>query len=254
MSLALAGSLAACGSGGGGSADPKLAAACNDNLGVQDGFSQLFASIQGGPGNGPLSPADAAQVKENFPRLFAGPLDDIDKNAPAAIKSDLTAATAQLRNFGATADGSIFNNPDFKAQGLKIDNYFYDHCAGPKVAAVATEYKFTGLPDKVPAGVVQLKLTNSGKQEHEMLVLRRKPGVTESFDQILASGREEGQKKTEAVTQVSASPGKPDATVARLSPGQYIVICTVPEGTVGDKQGNGPPHFTMGMKKEFSVA
>jgi len=252
MSLVLAAGLAAC--GGGSSSDPKLVAACKDNLGVQEGFSQLFGSLEGGPGGGPLSPADAAQVKSNFPRLFAGPLDDIDKNAPKAIKSDLTAATAVLRKFGATADASIFENPDFKAQGLRINNYFYEHCAGPKVAGVATEYKFTGIPDKVPAGVVQLKLTNSGKQEHEMLVLRRKPGVTESFDQILASGREEGQKKTETVTQVSASPGKPDATVANLTPGQYIVICTVPEGTVGDKQGDGPPHFTMGMKKEFSVA
>ncbi len=252
MSLVLAAALAAC--GGGSSSDPKLVAACKDNLGVEDGFSQLFGSLEGGPGGGPLSPADAAQVKSSFPRLFAGPLDDIDKNAPNAIKSDLTAATAELRKFGATADGSIFNNPDFKAQGLKIDNYFYDHCAGPKVAAVATEYKFTGLPNKVPSGVVQLKLTNSGKEEHEMTVLRRKPGVNESFDQILASGRDGARTKTDTVTQVSASPGKPDATVARLTPGDYLIICSIPKGTVGDTQGDGPPHFTMGMKKEFSVA
>ncbi len=117
-----------------------------------------------------------------------------------------------------------------------------------------TDYKFSGLPDKLPAGVVQLKLTNSGKEDHEMLVLRRKPGVTESFDQILALPREQGMQKTEAVTEVSASPGKTDATVGRLTPGQYVIVCTVSKGTMGDTHGDGPPHFMLGMKKEVTVS
>jgi len=223
-------------------------------LDINDGFSELFSTIDGGPGNGPPSAAAIQQIQSTFPRVLAGPLDSVDKDAPEAIKSDVTAATAELRKFGTTGDGSVFDTPDFKARSLKIDNYFYDHCAGPKQAATAVEYKFNGLPEKLPAGVVQFRLTNSGKEEHEMLVLRRKPGVTESFDQILALPREQGMQKTEAVTEVSASPGKSDATVGRLTPGQYVVICTISKGTTGDKEGDGPPHFTLGMKKEITVS
>jgi hypothetical protein len=252
-SVALAGGLAACGGGSSGSSDPKLVAACKDNLDINDGFSKLFSSVDG-PQDGPPSPAAIAQIKSTFPQVLAGPLDNVDKDAPDAIKNDVTAATAQLRKFGTTGDGSVFDDPDFKARSLRIDNYFYDHCAGPKQAATAVDYKFQGLPDKLAAGVVQLKLTNSGKEEHEMLVLRRKPGVTESFDQILALPREQGMAKTETVTEVSASPGKTDATVGRLTPGQYVVICTVSKGTAGDKHGDGPPHFTLGMKKEITVS
>jgi len=253
-SVALAGSLVACGGGGGSSSDPKLVAACKDNLDINDGFSALFSGIDGGPGSGPPSAATIAQIKSTFPRVLAAPLDSVDKDAPDAIKSDVTAATAEIRKFGTTGDGSVFENPNFKARSLRIDNYFYDHCAGPKQAATAVDYKFNGLPDKLAAGVVQLRLTNSGKEEHEMLVLRRKPGVTESFDQILALPREQGMQKTDVVTEVSASPGKTDATVGRLTPGQYVVICTVSKGTVGDKEGDGPPHFTLGMKKEITVS
>lgn len=252
-SVALAGGLAACGGGGSGSSDPKLVAACKDNVDINDGFSQLFSAI-GGPPEGPPSPAVIAQIKSTFPRVLAGPLDNVDKDAPAAIKSDVKAATSDLRKFGATGDGSVFDSPDFKAKNLKIDNYFHDKCAGPKQAVTASDYKFSGLPDKLPAGVVQLKLTNSGKEDHEVLILRRKPGVTESFDQILALPREQGMQKTEAVAQVSASPGKPDATAATLTPGQYVVICTVSKGTMGDKHGDGPPHFMLGMKKEITVS
>lgn len=254
-SVALAAGLTACGGGGSStSSDPKLAAVCKDNLDINEGFATLFSTSDGPPGNGPPSAAAVAHIKADFPRLVGAPLDDVNKNAPDAIKSDIAAVSVDLHKFGATGDGSVFDSPDFKARSLKIDNYFYDHCDGPKQAATAADYKFSGLPDKLPAGVVQFKLTNSGKEEHEMLVLRRKSGVTDSFDQILALPREQTRTKTEAVTEVSASPGKTDATVGRLTPGQYVIICSISKGTIGDKQGDGPPHFTLGMKKEFTVA
>lgn len=252
-SVAMAAGLAACGGGSSGSSNPKLVAACKDNVDINDGFSQLFSKI-GGPPEGPPSPEVIAQIKVAFPQALGGPLDNVDKDAPDAIKGDVNKATAQLRKFGATGDGSFFDTPEWKARNSKIDNYFFDNCAGPKQTVTATDYKFKGLPDKLPAGVVQLKLTNSGKEEHEILVLRRKPGVTESFDQILALPREQGMTKAEAVTEVSASPGKTDATAASLTPGKYVVICTFSKGTVGDKRGDGPPHFTMGMKQEITVS
>jgi len=55
----------------------------------------------------------------------------VDRDAPEAIKGDVNAATADLRKFGTTGDGSMFENPALKARSLKVNNYFYDNCAGP---------------------------------------------------------------------------------------------------------------------------
>ncbi|MDQ6909932.1 MAG: hypothetical protein M3Z84_03965 [Actinomycetota bacterium] len=252
LGLVLVVGLAACSSGSGGGGN--LAAACKANLNVQDGFTELFRGLEGGPQSGPPSAAAKQQIKDTFAQRLAKPLADAEASAPDAIKADIKSAVASLRTFGDTGDPSLFNDPAFAAKGQKINLYFYDHCSGPKQAVGAADYKFSGVPNQLPSGVVQLKLTNSGTEEHEMLFVRRKPGVTETFDQLLALPQEQAQAKTEAVFHLSAGPGKPDATVVDLTPGQYAMICTISKGTVGDKQGDGPPHFTLGMKHEFTVA
>lgn len=245
-------SLTACSSGGGGGGN--LAAACNDNVAVTDGFTEMFSKLQGGPQNGPPSEADKQQIKDTYNQRLAQPLADAAAKAPDAIKPDIQSAVTKLRALGDTGDPSVFNDPAFSAQGRKIDLYFYDHCSGPKEAVGAVDYSYTGAPSQIPAGTVQLKLTNSGTEQHEMLVLRRKEGVTETFDQLLALPQDQAQAKTDTIGQTMASPGNPDSTVVHLTPGQYIMICTISKGSVGDKQGDGPPHFTLGMKHEFTVA
>ena len=40
-----------------------------------------------------------------------------------------------------------------------------------------------------------------------------------------------------------------------LQPGEYIALCFIPEGSKDENtEGQGPPHFTKGMRMEFSVA
>ncbi len=90
-------------------------ASCKDNLDINDGFNQLFSSVADG-GKGPPTPEAIAQIKATFPRVLAGPLDSVDRDAPEAIKGDVNAATADLRKFGTTGDGSIFENPALKAE------------------------------------------------------------------------------------------------------------------------------------------
>jgi hypothetical protein len=252
LGLALvAGSLTACSTGGGGG---DLAATCKDNVAVSDGFNELFSNVQGGPQSGPPSAEVVQQIKDTYAQKLAPPLADAVAKAPDAIRPTIQVAETKLKTLADTGDVSIFNDPVLSAAGNKINLYFYDHCSGPKQAVGAVDYAFSGVTGQLPSGTVELKLTNSGTEQHEMLIVRRKPGVTETFDQILALSQEEAQTKTDFVGQVMASPGKPDATVAHLTSGQYVMICTISKGTVGDKQGDGPPHFTLGMKHEFTVA
>lgn len=246
------GSLTACSDSGGGGGN--LAAACTDNVAVTDGFTEMFTKIQAGPSSGPPSAADVEQIKATYNERLAQPLADAAAKAPDAIKADIQSAVTKLAALGTSGDTSLFNDPAFEAQGRRIDLYFYDHCSGPKEAVKAVDYSFSGLPTKLPSGVVQLKLTNSGTEQHEMLVLKRKEGVTETFDQILALPQDQAQTKTDFVGQTMTTPGNPDSTVVHLSPGEYAMICTIPKGSVGDKQGDGPPHFTLGMKTEFTVS
>ena len=39
-----------------------------------------------------------------------------------------------------------------------------------------------------------------------------------------------------------------------LRPGRYFGVCFIPEGTTPTAEGQGPPHFTMGMLKEFAIS
>ncbi|MFN2569261.1 MAG: hypothetical protein ABR564_06635, partial [Candidatus Dormibacteria bacterium] len=227
--------------------------ACTTNVDINDGFNKLFAAVTFDPSS-PPSAAVKQQIKDAFNKNVSKSLADIAANPPAPIAAEIKDVVAKIQStLGATGDPSSFMDPALQAKTHKIDLYFYDNCPGPRHAVGATEYSFSGLPAEVEAGVVNFKLTNTGKEEHELGLMTRKPGVTETFDQILALPEQQGRAKVDEVAQISAHPGENDATVARLSPGQYIAVCTVLQGSVGDKPGDGPPHFKLGMKREFTV-
>jgi hypothetical protein len=56
--------------------------------------------------------------------------------------------------------------------------------AGGEITIVGVDYAFQGLPATVPSGT-SLTFENRGAEVHEMVVLRRNPGVTQSFEDLL---------------------------------------------------------------------
>ena len=49
-------------------------------------------------------------------------------------------------------------------------------------------------------------------------------------------------------------PGGSDVVSWHLAePGNYAAVCFVSVGSVGETEGDGPPHFTQGMVHEFTV-
>jgi hypothetical protein len=47
------------------------------------------------------------------------------------------------------------------------------------------DFAFDGVKPAYPAGLTRIKFVNGGKEVHEMVILRRKPGVRQSFAQLL---------------------------------------------------------------------
>ena len=154
--------------------------------------------------------------------------------------------------------------------------------AGPVIAVTAQDYHFEGLPSSVPAGT-SLTLTNAGHEVHELLVVRKNDGVTESFDELLALPQEEALQKVTVTGILFAAPGEsaamgmdatgapsPMTAITVAQEGEYLAICFIPQGTTempdfsaqaappsgapaASAAPQGPPHFLLGMKQEFTV-
>lgn len=154
-------------------------------------------------------------------------------------------------------DLSVLETPEAKAAEATAHAYDLANCGWKKVEVTAVEYAFQGIPATIEKGVGSFEFRNNGKELHGMVVLKKKDGVTETFDQILAPGEDGSQKKVDQVASGFASQGETDFDVAELAAGDYLVVCFIPVGTTSQDAPppeNAPPHFTKGMKAEFTVA
>ncbi|CAN5817484.1 hypothetical protein BH23ACT12_BH23ACT12_24460 [soil metagenome] len=128
------------------------------------------------------------------------------------------------------------------------------------VNVTAVEFAFQGVQDEYPAGDYGFKLVNSGQQAHEMAVVRIQEGESRPVAEIMQLPEEEQEKVAEYLGGSVACPGKEaEALGLTLEQGRYSMICFIPVGLTPDirKEGAdklGPPHFTVGMVKDFSVS
>jgi plastocyanin len=132
---------------------------------------------------------------------------------------------------------------------------------GPRINVVAVEYEFRNIPAVLPVGTV-LAFENAGDEVHEMNVIRRNPGVTASFEELLHLPPAEADDLLAFVGAPVAEPGRPaDATVQLDQPGVYLLICLMPAGMRAlpppggepDVLPDAQPHAALGMQLEFTV-
>ena len=136
--------------------------------------------------------------------------------------------------------------------------------AAAALEVTATEYAFEGLPETVPVGT-EFTFTNGGKEAHELVLLNIPDDEKRPVEELLALPPEEAQKLGPPQGVAVAAPGQDgmvvDGTLVAEKPGRYVAVCFVPVGTTelpegppqeGEEQG-GPPHFTQGMVREFTV-
>lgn len=183
--------------------------------------------------------------------------DEIREVAAIAPGEGKEALEAIADGFESDPEG-YFETPEFGENFSKVGDAAAGECADETIEVTAVEYEFQGMPDEISPGVVAVDLANDGKELHEIVVFRKNDDTTESWDELFAM--EDESAVEELVTQKGAAFAAPGSSAAGLisleEEGDYIAVCFIPVGSTPDAEGEpeGPPHFTQGMKVEFSVA
>jgi hypothetical protein len=224
-------------------ADPVNAgdepAVCGAYFAVNDAMSALFAGFG--------DPSD-------IPPLVA----EVDAVKPAEIDAELTTMIDAVAAWEASgfADSSALDAPEMGEASATVDSWMFENCTfDTKVEVALVDYAFEGLEPSYPVGMTAFRVTNDGTESHEMALVRRADGVTETWDELLALPEEEIAGKVEFLGAAFApAPGMTSVLVSELTPGDYLALCFVPLGSTPGTEGDGPPHMTAGMRAEFTVA
>jgi len=195
------------------------------------------------------------------PAAIAANAEIVKASAPAEITAEANVMTdavgAVLASNG--EDFSAMETPEFAAAQGTVDPFVFANCEfDTKVEAVGVDFAFNGLPETIEGGRVALLFTNEGAEAHEIVIMRRNDGVTESFEDLLGLPEEEAMGKVTPVGGAfAATTGATGLLIGDFAPGDYIALCFVPVGTTmhdGEfTEGTGAPHFTHGMQQEFTV-
>ena len=232
-----------------------------------DKFCEAALDAETAISTGPQMEDDATEEERNkaladFKAKVDPSLARALENAPDDIKADATTLVAGFRKSFETGDDP-FEDEAFVDTIVRVGEYEKENCGWDVGEVTATEYAFAGVAKELEPGVHGIELSNGGKEIHEIVVFRKKPGVTESAEEILALGEEQADTKMEFVMAAFAEPGEKGYGYSTLAAGDYFGVCFVPEGLTPEKaeeaekagtEPEGAPHFTKGMVTEFTVA
>lgn len=227
-------------------------ATCKADLDINVGFAKFFQAIPPQKGNGPPPDSAKPQIQASFDANLSGPFAAVKKDPPAAIKKEINEVLPAYRRLR-TGDFSALDDKSLHVKTAKIEQYLFDNCNDGRSSVTAVDYDFKNTPSNLDHGVFRFRLQNSGTEHHQMILFTRKSGETDPFDDILKLGEEGSRAKLNEIGEADARPGEKDFFAADLPAGDYLLICAVPKGSTGEKMGDGPPHFTLGMKREFKV-
>lgn len=214
-----------------------------------------------------LSPEQQAEEAKKYATSTIRPLaDKVIASAPDEIKDDAAVADKAVSELEKSGDfEAVFEKPENIKAFNNLHAFDLENCDWGQVEAVATNYKFDGVPATVPAGVTSFEFDNNGTEQHEMVIFRKNDGETMTFDQILAIEDEaEAEKHVQFIGATGGDPNDPEDlyAIADVKPGDYVMVCFIPLGSTpeavkaaedANKEIEGPPHFTQGMKTEFKV-
>jgi uncharacterized cupredoxin-like copper-binding protein len=118
--------------------------------------------------------------------------------------------------------------------------------AGPNVVNVVTkEYQFE-MPDSIPAGPTLFHLTNDGNQLHHVTLVKLEQGKTLADFTALPPGPFPAWAVFMGGPNTPVPHGGQDEDIVDMSPGNYAVICVIPDS-------DGKPHMMKGMVKALTV-
>jgi hypothetical protein len=241
-------------------------AACGDDDGEDEGAGDGGAD----EGAGASTEAFCGALVDFNSAVLAVELDETSAEADAVAAgeqlSPLTETMAEnapdsVADGAAEIDGVVQALLDGDAEAFSADSTFETYvefldgsigeCGFEQVEVSMIDYGFEGLSESMSPGTVAFALTNDTEagEDHEMVVLRKAEGVTQSFQELLELPEEEAMTMVDFLGAGFAPPGESGSVLVDLTPGEYAAICFIPVGGGED----GPPHFTQGMFQEFTV-
>lgn len=204
------------------------------------------------------SPEEMSEALKAYATDVMGPLaDDIVAVTPDEVADEIDVLAGAVEEMASTGDPTTFDQPDTLAASEAVHEFDLANCGWTPVEVTAADYRFEGLGSELAAGVTSFELANEGAEVHELLLLRRNDGVTQSAEELLALPQEEAQELVTPMGEPAfAGPGDGSYAVADLTPGEYIAVCFVPVGTtqLDGPPPEGPPHAMQGMITEFTVS
>jgi hypothetical protein len=215
--------------------------------------SMIVLAAPAGAQTGDVAAACAGRIEGNTAEGKKANLAIMNKVLEAAPASLLPQITA-FRDAYAKKGDKLFNSDEGFALLGAVDAWMYENCPGTKVQATAIDYEFQGVPATLPAGDVQIQLTNDAPQEeHEMGLFKlTEAGAALDPEKLLAMPEKKLGKYVDFSTGtfMFAPPGQVGYGLGTLTPGEYVYACFIPVG--GKKKG--APHFTQGMYGTLTVS
>jgi len=115
----------------------------------------------------------------------------------------------------------------------------------PSITIVLTDHHFR-LTAPVESGPLIWHLRNEGTEPHQAVVVRLPPRVSEFAERAWIDHGSKGPEPGERVGGVeSIAPGKEASFETNLTPGTYLLICTMQE-----EEGR---HYDLGMIYRFEI-
>ncbi|TAJ09664.1 MAG: hypothetical protein EPO61_06295 [Nitrospirae bacterium] len=115
------------------------------------------------------------------------------------------------------------------------------------ITFTAQEFAFTG-PDRIDQGWRSVRLANQGRDIHQVLFLKLPPNKTaEDFRSAIEADWSQLPSWIQRAGGVnSVAPGQEARAIILLEPGDYVVICGIPDV-------RGRPHVLHGMMRSLQV-
>lgn len=232
---------------GGGVSDEALAF-CNDYAGV----NTLIAT-------GPDEENPEAWVNE----VVSG-LESLRTAAPSELDPAVGRIADSLLGPLQSLDEEGFNDATgsqtFIDDSASVSDYLVNECDFGSVDVTAVDYAYDADLESVASGPTAFRFSNDGSEVHEMVMVRINDDTTETIEELLDLPEEEAFAKVTDAGFAFQFPGGSTTFYADLEPGRYAFFCFLPVGATPDNmealesgQVDGPPHFTQGMIREFTV-
>lgn len=203
------------------------------------------------------TPEEIAEAAKAFAAERMVPLaHEIEEVAPDEIAEEIAVLVAATEELAETGDFEAAFDEGTEEASAVTHEFDLAECGWSVVDVTATDYSFDGIAAELPAGITSFEFTNDGAEVHELVVIRKNDDTTESWDELLAMPQEQAMQKTTFAAGTFATQGEEDVyAVADLQAGEYIAVCFVPVGATSEEApADGPPHFTQGMRSEFTVS